>query len=169
MKPRSFLSPLASGQGQRPHLLRNLRTGLIVASHLEGAFDSATRRHGLLGRPSLPLETAFVLAPCFAVHTCFMRFPIDVLFVTRSGCVSRICRSLPSWRLAGAFRAFAVIELAAGALALSDTQVLDSLAVEHSQDAEPRHPSREEPARHNGSASVANSEHTACPRAGIVA
>ncbi len=168
MTPRSFLSPLAGGQGQRSHLLRNLRTGLIVASHLEGAFDSAARRHGLLGRPSLPLGTGLVLAPCFAVHTCFMRFPIDVVFVTRGGGVTRICRSLSSWRFAGAFGAFAVIELAAGALALSDTQVLDSLAVELRQDTDRLHAAEEEPSRDRGLAAVANREQTARRRAGIV-
>ena len=147
MKPRSFLSPLAGGQGQGSHLLRNIRTGKIIATQLEGAFDSGTRRHGLLGRPSLSLETAFVLAPCFAVHTCFMRFPIDVLFVTRCGRVSKVCRSLPSWRIAGAIRAFAVIELAAGALALSDTQVRDTLAVECRHDADRPHLATEEPSR----------------------
>ena len=126
---RSFLSPLLA-EGQRSHLLRNLRNGKIVASHLESAFDSPSRRKGLLGRLSLAADTALILAPCSAVHTCFMRFPIDVLFVTESGRVRKVRQNLPAWRFAGAMRAFAVIELAAGELALSDTMVSDTLAVE---------------------------------------
>ena len=126
---RSFLSPLLA-EGQRSHLLRNLRNGKIVASHLESAFDSSSRRKGLLGRLSLAPDTALVLAPCGGVHTCFMHFPIDVVFVARDGHVRKICRNLPPWRIAIALRAFAVIELAAGALAPSDTIVSDTLAVE---------------------------------------
>ena len=125
----SFLSPLVA-QPSRSYRLRNLRSGKIVAGHLESAFDSSSRRKGLLGRLSLAPDTALVLAPCSGVHTCFMHFPIDVVFATRDGRVRKICRSLPPWRLAVAVRAFAVIELAAGALALSDTTVSDTLAVE---------------------------------------
>ena len=125
----SFLSPLLA-EGQRSHLLRNLRNGKIVASHLESAFDSQSRRKGLLGRASLGPGAALILAPCHAVHTCSMRFPIDILFVARDGHVRKICRNLPPWRIAIALRAFAVIELAAGALAPSDTIVSDTLALE---------------------------------------
>lgn len=66
-----------------------------------------------------------VIAPCSAVHTFFMRFAIDVLFVARDGRALKIYVALPPWRLAFGFGAFAVIELAAGALELSDTRVGD--------------------------------------------
>ena len=126
-----FLSPLADDP-RHPHVLRNLRTGKIVASHLEAAFNSGDRRKGLLGRASLAAGTALILAPCKAVHTCFMRFHIDIAFVSRSGRVRKVYRNVPPWRVAGSLRGYAVIELAAGALDLSDTQPLDSLAAEPS-------------------------------------
>lgn len=130
-----FLAPLAD-HPRRPHVLRNLRTGKIVASHLEAAFNPGVRRKGLLGRSSLAAGTALILAPCRAVHTCFMRFPIDIAFVSRSGRVRKVCRNVAPWRLAGSLRAYAVIELAAGALDRSDTQPLDSLAAEPSEPAD---------------------------------
>jgi uncharacterized membrane protein (UPF0127 family) len=80
------------------------------------AGDSASRRKGLLGRTSIDDE-ALVLAPCSAVHTWFMRFPIDVLFVDRGGVVRKCVANVRPWRIAGAWRAFAAIELPAGTIA----------------------------------------------------
>ncbi len=118
---KSFLSPLLRA-GSTPHLLENSRTHCAVATTLLTAFDSADRRKGLLGRDSLPDGTALIIAPSNAVHTFFMRFPIDVAFVQRSGRVIKVRSAVNPWRIAAAFRAFAVIELAAGALARSDTR-----------------------------------------------
>lgn len=63
------------------------------------------------------------------VHTFFMRFPIDVLVVSRGGRVLKARRNVPAWRLVGALRGFAVIELAAHELARSETVAGDQLAV----------------------------------------
>jgi len=100
-----------------------------VADHLMTAFDSASRRKGLLGRSSLPENSALLIAPSNGIHTCFMRFPIDVAFVARDGRVVKVCAALPAWRMALALRAYAVIELPAGALASSDTLPGDLLAI----------------------------------------
>ena len=111
-----FLSPLVGGSSKTLRL-RNERTGLALASSIESAFDSATRRRGLLGRDALDPDAALVLAPCSGIHTFFMRFPIDVLFVRRDGVVAKVCGSMKPWRIAIAFGALAVIELRAGAAA----------------------------------------------------
>jgi uncharacterized membrane protein (UPF0127 family) len=70
-----------------------------------------------------------LIAPTNAVHTFFMRFPIDVAFVTREGRVLKTCEALAPWRIAGAFRAYAVVELPAGTLSRCDTIVGDMLAI----------------------------------------
>ncbi|HZT77232.1 MAG TPA: DUF192 domain-containing protein [Vicinamibacterales bacterium] len=95
------------------HLV-NQRTGDAVATVVEIAATRATRRQGLLGRASLDASAAMVIAPCFAVHTMFMRFPIDAVFVDREGTVRKIV-TLPAWRAAADVRASAVVEFAAGA------------------------------------------------------
>jgi uncharacterized membrane protein (UPF0127 family) len=110
-----FLHPLLK-RGTVDQSLVNERTGSVVATFVELAADSKSRRRGLLGRSGLPAHHAFVLAPCNAVHTCFMRFPIDVLFVGRDGRVLKIVPQVGAWRATASFRAFAVIELAAGTL-----------------------------------------------------
>jgi uncharacterized membrane protein (UPF0127 family) len=127
IKPRSFLHPLLV----RPDglALINVRTGVPLATTLEPAFDSTTRNKGLLGRSSLAPGTALVLAPCNSIHTFFMKFPIDLLFVARDGRVLKLRERVPAWRLALSPRAFAVIELAAGTVATHETQRGDVLVV----------------------------------------
>ena len=110
--------------------LRNQRTGLQVAAALEPAFDSASRKRGLLGRDGLPPGHAMVIAPCNVVHTFFMRFAIDVLIVTRRGLVVKAAAAVPARRLVGAWGGFAVFELAAGELALSATRKGDVVSLE---------------------------------------
>ena len=123
-----FLRPLLKSE-DGPFRLLNERTGLQVATTLEPAFDSATRKRGLLGRDSLPTGHALIIAPSNMVHTFFMRFPIDILFVTRDGRVVKASPNVPARRVVGALRGFAVIELAAGELARSQTIAGDRIAV----------------------------------------
>jgi hypothetical protein len=94
--------------------LINKRTSMAVASVVELAVTRADRRRGLLGRDSLDLSAGMMIAPCVAVHTAFMRFPIDVMFVDRDGVVRKIVRDLKPWRIATSPRAYAAVELAAG-------------------------------------------------------
>jgi len=78
------------------------------------AVSREDRRRGLLGRNGLDASAAMMLAPCAAVHTAFMRFALDVVFVDRMGRVLKIVRRLEPWRLSASFGAYAAIELAAG-------------------------------------------------------
>ena len=109
--------------------LVNERNGAVVASVVEAAVDSRSRRRGLLGRDGLPERHALLLAPCSAIHTCFMRFPIDVLFVTRDGRVLKTVERLGAWRIALSPRAFATIELPAGSLGHGELVPGDQVAI----------------------------------------
>lgn len=123
----SFLSPLLGASGRVDYVLENVGKQRLVADRVLTAFDSASRRQGLLGRDSLPDGHALIIAPSNAVHTFFMRFPIDILFVRRDGVVLKARSAVGPWRMAASLRAFAVIELAAGSLAKSNTAAGDSL------------------------------------------
>lgn len=103
------------------------RTHEVVATHVELATTRRARRVGLLGRDCFDTDAALVLAPCLAVHTAFMRFPIDVVFVDRQGRAMRLVHGLAPWRVAAAPRAYAAIELAAGALRRHEVDVGDRL------------------------------------------
>ena len=124
-----FLSPLLSPPGASRRLA-NATRGTVLATHLETAFDSASRNRGLLGRAHLDDGSAIVLAPCGAVHTFGMRFPVDAVFVARDGRVVKVCEALPPWRLSGAWRGFAVVEGPVGMIARTGTRARDLLVVE---------------------------------------
>lgn len=123
-----FLKPLARSPGD-PFALRNTRNGLLVAGRLEPAFDSDTRRRGLMGRHGLAPGSALVIAPSNSVHTFFMKFPIDIVFAGRDGRVLKVRPGVGPWRMTGALRGFAVIELPSGSAQLADVRVGDVLEV----------------------------------------
>jgi uncharacterized protein len=110
-----FLAPMVREATQRWRL-EHAATGRTLAHTLHAAFDSASRKTGLLGRDAWPAGEALVIAPCQAVHTVGMQFPIDVLFVRRDGTVEKVKVAVPPWRMTGSWRAFAVIEMAAGTI-----------------------------------------------------
>jgi uncharacterized protein len=88
----------------------------IIASRVELAVDSESRRRGLLGRDHFDEGAALIIAPSSAIHTFSMRFAIDVVFVSRDGRVRKTYSAVGPRRIAVSFGAFAVIELPAGAL-----------------------------------------------------
>jgi uncharacterized membrane protein (UPF0127 family) len=124
----TFLGPLAA----RPDaglVLRNSRTGRIVAHRLLPAFESQTRRTGLLKHTSLADGEAMIIAPTSAVHTWFMKFDIDIAFVARDGRILKARGTVRPWRMTGALGGFAAIEMKAGSFAAADTVAGDVLEV----------------------------------------
>lgn len=107
--------------------LVNQRTDAAVADRVEVAVTRSTRRKGLLGRSALDESSALVLAPCAAVHTMFMRFAIDVVFVDADGRALRTVPNLGPWRIAVEPFAHAVVELPAGSLTKRHVQIGDRL------------------------------------------
>ena len=126
---KSFVDPLRRS-GVASLVLTNARNERIVADTLLRAFDSESRRRGLLKRDFLADGSALVIAPTNAIHTFFMRFAIDVAFVAKDGRVLKLRRAMPPWRIAAAWGAFAVVELAAGALDRAGVQPGDLLRVD---------------------------------------
>ena len=111
-------------------MLTNTRNNHIVARTLLTAFDSASRRRGLLKHDSLEEGSALIIAPTSAIHTFWMRFAIDVAFVSKEGRVVKVRPAVVPWRMAAAWRAYAVIEMAAGAFdERSETRAGDLLQV----------------------------------------
>jgi len=110
----SFLQPLLARDAGPAVLHVRGRGGAPVATVVETAFDSATRTRGLLGRTALAPDHALVIAPCSAIHTFGMQFPIDVIFAAGDGRIIKIRRNMRAARMTGALGALAAIEMAAG-------------------------------------------------------
>jgi hypothetical protein len=125
----SFVQPLLR-EGIAGQTIANVRNGRIVADQLMTAFDSASRRKGLLKRDSFPRGSALIIAPSNAIHTFFMRFAIDVAFVTKDGRVLKIRTAMPARRIAASLRAFAVVELPEGTLGRADLRPGDQLVIQ---------------------------------------
>lgn len=95
------------------------------------ADTSLSRMVGLLGRSGLDAGTGLVLEPCNMIHTWFMRFPIDVLFVGDDGVVVRAVEALGPFRLAwGGVRVARTIELPAGTLARAGVRPGERVSLE---------------------------------------
>ena len=88
--------------------------GSVVCERCTLARSPLTRMRGLLGRRGLAQGEGLLLQPAGSIHTAFMRFPIDAVFLDRHQRVLRVAVGLRPWRAAGAKHARAVLELAAG-------------------------------------------------------
>jgi uncharacterized membrane protein (UPF0127 family) len=85
---------------------------------------------GLLGRSSLEAGSGMLIDAAPSVLTFFMRFPIDVVFLDRDRTVVRVVHALKPWRVAGARRAVAALELPAGTAAEARLEEGDVLVLE---------------------------------------
>ena len=88
--------------------------GSTVCERCVVANKMLPRMRGLLGRRSLPAGEGLLIRPAPSVHTFFMRFPIDVVFLSRAGEVLKVSADVGPWRARSCRGAYAVLELAAG-------------------------------------------------------
>jgi uncharacterized membrane protein (UPF0127 family) len=96
--------------------LRSETTGKTVVPRLEIAAGFWSRLAGLQLRRPIPADAGLLLVPCNSVHTCFLRFAVDVVFLDGTGSVLAVRRGLRPWRLAlGPRKSHAVLEMIAGA------------------------------------------------------
>jgi hypothetical protein len=92
------------------------RTVLGVRAKVARTFRERAR--GLIGRPPPPPGEGLLIAHCGAIHTFFMRYPIDAVFLDRDGKPVKTVRNIRPWRLFvwGGFRARSVLETASARL-----------------------------------------------------
>lgn len=89
-------------------------TGEVVCGNCTVAATPLTRLRGLLGRDGLAESHGLLIRPTWSVHTAFMRFPIDVVFLDRDLRVLKVVADLAPWRTASQRGARSVLELPAG-------------------------------------------------------
>lgn len=88
--------------------------GRVACERCLVAETPLTRLRGLLGRRPLGEGQGLLLRPAGAIHTWFMRGPIDAVFLDRSLVVVGVATNLRPWRVAARRGSRAVLELAAG-------------------------------------------------------
>lgn len=98
-----------------------------LASNVVIANTSWSRTKGLLGRKSLQNE-ALILSPCNSIHSCFMSFKFDVIFIDKDGRVIHLIERMKPFRFSPIIRkAWAVIELPVGVIQSSGTRIGDMI------------------------------------------
>ncbi|HEY1902853.1 MAG TPA: DUF192 domain-containing protein [Terracidiphilus sp.] len=105
----------------------NLTRGTVVATGLEVADSGPKRNKGLLGRKSLAPGEGLWIRPCESVHTFFMQFSIDLIYIDRKNKIRKVCESVPPWRLSLCLSAHSILELPAGTIRSTQTQRGDTL------------------------------------------
>jgi uncharacterized protein len=88
--------------------------GAVVCERCVLADSPLRRMRGLLGRKTLDTGHGILIRPAPAIHTWFMRFAIDAVFLDAELRVLRVRRDMRPWRMAGQRGARAVLELPAG-------------------------------------------------------
>jgi uncharacterized protein len=88
--------------------------GAIACEKCTVADRMLSRMKGLLGQKDLPTGEGILIRPAPSIHTFFMRFPIDVVFLSRQGDVLKIAERVAPWRARSCRHSYAVLELAAG-------------------------------------------------------
>jgi hypothetical protein len=116
----------------RPSVVRVCRTadGAVVCERCEIPESAFGRARGLLGRSGIEPGGGMLIDRAGSVHMFFMRFPIDVVFLDRDRRVVGVRHGLRPWRVAGARRAVAALELPAGVAAATEIETGDVLVVE---------------------------------------
>jgi uncharacterized membrane protein (UPF0127 family) len=88
--------------------------GRVVCERCLLAETPLARTRGLLGRSGLSSGEGMLLQPAASIHTAFMRFAIDAVFLDRANRVVKVAAALRPWRAAACRGARAVLELPAG-------------------------------------------------------
>ncbi|MCX5712493.1 MAG: DUF192 domain-containing protein [Candidatus Omnitrophica bacterium] len=95
----------------------NETRNLVLADDAQLANTPILRIRGLLGKKELPKNQALIIKPCNSIHTFFMRFAIDCLFLDKDNCVVRFIPAIKPFRVSPIiFRAKTIVEFSAGAI-----------------------------------------------------
>ncbi len=103
--------------------------GVVLADAAHSADTSEQRRTGLLKHTHLDPGDGLWIVPCESVHSFFMKFTIDVLYLDRQYRVKKIRPEMVPWRASARLTAHSVLELPAGTIARTGTQAGDQLEI----------------------------------------
>ena len=100
----------------------------VLAQAADVADTSAKRRTGLLKHERLEPGEGLWIVPCESVHTFFMKFPIDLVYLDKRKKVKKVRHAVPAWRMSACLAAHSILELPAGTAAETGTVAGDELA-----------------------------------------
>jgi uncharacterized membrane protein (UPF0127 family) len=110
--------------------VRNQTRNAVLGEAVDVADTSEKRRVGLLKHERLEPGEGLWIKPCESVHTFFMKFAIDLVYVDKHQKVRKVRSAVPPWRLSACLTAHSIIELPAGTIERTGTQAGDELSIE---------------------------------------
>jgi uncharacterized membrane protein (UPF0127 family) len=111
-------------------LVRNQTRNTVLGDAVDVADTSEKRRVGLLKHARLDPGSGLWIVPCESVHTFFMKFPIDLVYLDKQRKVRKVRHAVPAWRLSACLSAHSILELPAGTAEESGTLPGDELSFE---------------------------------------
>ena len=109
-------------------MISNLTRHTVIATRIVITQNPWQRMKGLLSRRDFPKGEALIITRCQSIHMFFMKFPIDVVFCDRQNKVVGLCAGIKPFYLSPIFfKASYAIELPAGTITTSKTQVGDQV------------------------------------------
>jgi uncharacterized membrane protein (UPF0127 family) len=111
-------------------IVRNKTRNTVLADAAEVADTSAKRRTGLLKHDHLDSGQGLWIVPCESVHSFFMKFAIDLVYLDRKHKVRKVRHRMEPWRLSACLTAHSILELPAGTVEATGTQPGDQLEIE---------------------------------------
>jgi uncharacterized membrane protein (UPF0127 family) len=110
-------------------LVRNRTRNTVLADGASVADTSAKRNVGLLRHKKLDPGDGLWITPCESVHTFFMRFAIDLVYLDKKKRVRKVRHAVRPWRLSACLTAHSILELPAGTAAASGTVKGDEIEI----------------------------------------
>jgi uncharacterized membrane protein (UPF0127 family) len=111
-------------------LVRNQTRDTVLGDCVDVADTSEKRRTGLLKHTRLDPGTGLWITPCESVHTFFMKFAIDLVYLDKERKVCKVRHAVGPWRLSACLTAHSILELPAGTAAESGTLPGDQLTLD---------------------------------------
>jgi uncharacterized membrane protein (UPF0127 family) len=118
-------------------IVNHTRENSIVCARAEVADTIFKRLRGLLGRATLAPGDGMLFRGESSIHSAFMRFRFDAVFMDRELRVVGLAEQIPPWRARSARGARNILEIAAGEIARSGVELGDQLAEVEERDVDP--------------------------------
>ena len=94
--------------------LRDRASAMELIARVRRTENVFERAAGLLALPKLAPDEGLLIERCASIHTCFMRYEIDVVFLDKTLTIQKLVEVLPPWRARACTSASMTLEVDAG-------------------------------------------------------
>ncbi|HHU33076.1 MAG: DUF192 domain-containing protein [Zhaonellaceae bacterium] len=110
-------------------MLLNSSKNTVIAKQVKIASTFSQKLRGLMFYKELPPDNCLVIKNCNSIHTCFMRFPLDIIFINKENAVVHLLHGIKPFRCSPVVKeACTVVEIVSGQIIRSHTEVGDTLS-----------------------------------------